>query len=59
MKCARCNRPLLSSAVKVGKMSVGPVCAKKMGLSDGKKIRIRKVETVVQEDQLDLFELVK
>lgn len=32
MKCANCNRPLSAAAVRVGRLDLGPVCAKRLGL---------------------------
>lgn len=32
MKCAFCNRPMLSAAVFVGALPIGPTCARKAGL---------------------------
>lgn len=45
MICARCERPLLRVAVMIGKHAVGPVCAKRMGLT---KTRTRKTESCRQ-----------
>lgn len=32
MRCCLCNRPMLSAAVFIGIMPVGPVCARRAGL---------------------------
>lgn len=37
MKCANCNRPLSAAAVRVGRLDLGPVCAKRLGLIEPKK----------------------
>lgn len=32
MRCAFCNRPMLSAAVFVGALPIGPTCARRAGL---------------------------
>ncbi len=65
MKCVLCNRRLLSAAVTIGNMPVGPVCARRAGLmplAARKTGAVRpspayKRSATRQElDQLDLFE---
>ena len=33
LRCARCNRELLSVTVQVGSLAVGPTCARHMGIT--------------------------
>ena len=65
MICVLCNRRLLSAAVTIGSMPVGPVCARRAGLmplAARKTGAVRpgpayKRSATRQElDQLDLFE---
>lgn len=65
MICVLCNRRLLSAAVTIGNMPVGPVCARRAGLmplAARKTGAVRpgpayKRSATRQElDQLDLFE---
>ena len=37
MKCVRCNRPLKSARILIGKQAIGPVCAKRVGISAPQK----------------------
>ena len=57
MKCARCNRELKAATVTIGRMTVGPKCARLMGLTKTRKVaapHMRKV--VIDTDTPDLFE---
>lgn len=53
MKCARCNRRLGAATITIGRMSFGPVCAKRMGM-ELRKYRAP-AAPVVQDGQMDLF----
>lgn len=63
MKCAFCNRPMLSAAVLIGALPIGPTCARKAGLVDlaRKKsgvLRLALPSTAVRKQDpqtLDLF----
>lgn len=52
MRCAICGRSLIKG-IWIGKLAVGPECAKKRGLIEA-KVRV-KLQYVEHEDQLDLF----
>ena len=55
MKCSRCHRPLKSAAVISGGLTLGPTCARLLGLA----IRgTRDKRVVAQAGQLALFEVV-
>lgn len=54
IKCSRCRRPLKSPAVISGGLTLGPTCARLLGLA----IRCTRDKRVVaQAGQLQLFEL--
>lgn len=53
MRCSRCHRPLKSVAVVSGGQTLGPTCAKRLGLPTG---RARKGRQQEQAGQLTLFE---
>ena len=64
MICVLCNRRLLSAAVTIGAMPVGPVCARRAGLMPlaAKKVgavrpgpAYKRSATRQEVDQLDLF----
>lgn len=55
MRCSRCHRPLKSAAVISGGLTIGPVCAKRLGISLERAKRPGRVP-VVQAGQLALFE---
>ncbi len=52
MKCSRCNRNIKAASVISGDVKLGPVCARKMGLTPGK----REHYPTVQAGQLPLFQ---
>lgn len=56
MKCAMCNRPLNRPALQLGKMALGPKCARRVGLIQPKA---RQAAEPVHRDALtkDLFEV--
>ena len=65
MICVLCNRRLLSAAVTIGAMPVGPVCARRAGLMPlaAKKVgavrpgpAYKRSATRQEVDQLELFE---
>lgn len=54
MKCSRCHRQLKSAAVVSGGLTVGPTCARILGIS----IRTVRVQRAVEQaGQLALFEV--
>jgi hypothetical protein len=53
LRCVRCNRELKGKTITIGRMNVGPKCAKFMGLELSKRIKIS--APIKQESQLDLF----
>jgi hypothetical protein len=60
MICVSCGRALNYSSVTVGKMHMGPVCAKKAGLLQSKKIAknrlsAKQASQVENKDQFSLF----
>lgn len=55
MRCSRCHRPLKSPAVVSGGQTLGPTCAKRLGVPTG---RARRARTQEQAGQLPLFEVV-
>lgn len=55
MRCARCHRVLKSAAVVSGSQTLGPTCAKRLGIPTGRARRVRQQE---QAGQLALFEVV-
>lgn len=63
MRCAFCNRPMLSAAVFVGALPIGPTCARKAGLLElvSKKtgvLRLARPTSVARRtdpETLDLF----
>lgn len=58
MKCSRCHRPLKSAAVISGGLTIGPVCAKRMGLTKDAAPRYRCIHArKVLDGQLALFEV--
>lgn len=56
MKCSRCHRPLKFAAVVSGGLTIGPTCARILGLA----IRTVRVNRTVepQAGQLALFEVL-
>lgn len=57
MICSRCRRPLKSAAVTGGGLTIGPVCARKMGLTKDKAPRYRCLHARKALDgQLALFD---
>lgn len=55
IRCSRCHRPLKSAAVISGGLTIGPTCARILGLA----IRgARDKRVVTQAGQLALFEVV-
>lgn len=55
MRCSRCHRPLKSPAVISGGLTIGPKCARLLGIS---LERIKRKAPVLQDGQLALFEAV-
>lgn len=45
MRCALCSRPMLSASMMIGSEPIGPVCARKLGLS---KLANKRGSTVVR-----------
>lgn len=45
MRCALCRRPMLSASMMIGSEPIGPVCARKLGLS---KLAKKRGSTVVR-----------
>lgn len=60
MKCQRCNRPMATPAVQIGRCAYGPKCARTMGLIEPKRrvpSLLSRVRTVLRDErQGDLFE---
>lgn len=52
MKCSRCHRPLKSPAVISGGLTIGPKCARLLGIS---LERIKRKAPVLQDGQMALF----
>lgn len=53
MKCSRCHRPLKSAAVISGGLTIGPTCARILGIA----VRtVRQKRAVEQTGQMPLFE---
>ncbi|MBP9736192.1 MAG: hypothetical protein KBD82_11210 [Rhodoferax sp.] len=55
MRCSRCKRPLKFAAVVSGNLTIGPTCAKRMGLRLDRFGRV--AAPIVQAGQLALFEV--
>jgi len=56
VKCSACNRRINTAAVTIGRLSLGPVCAKRAGLMTTKRRTRAVVPAVLQNGQLNLFE---
>ncbi len=54
MRCSRCKRPLKSAAVVSASLTLGPTCARKLGLRLDRFGRL--AAPVVQDGQLALFD---
>ena len=39
MRCLRCNRPLTSARILIGKQAIGPKCAKRVGITAPQKLK--------------------
>lgn len=53
MKCSRCSRPLKTAAVISGGLTIGPKCARLLGISLERIKRSR--APVLQDGQMALF----
>lgn len=53
IRCTRCRRILQSPAVISGSMTLGPTCARIVGVTTGKRV----AAPVAQAGQLPLFEV--
>lgn len=56
MKCSACNRRLNTATVTIGRLTLGPVCAKRAGLITTKRRTRAIVPAVLQDGQLQLWE---
>lgn len=54
-RCASCGRPIFNPTVLIGRAAFGPVCAKKAGLLEPKRRKLRP-EVVADTLTADLFE---
>ena len=56
MRCVMCGRPMQRPALQLGKMALGPVCARKAGLIQPE---VRQAAEPVHRDELtkDMFEV--
>jgi hypothetical protein len=57
LKCVYCGRELKGAALFVGKLAIGPVCAKKRGLSPPAKKRASLVIPVTRIVRKDVHTL--
>ena len=55
MKCSQCGRQLDRPTVSIGRLHLGPVCAKRLGLLPTTRRRSALLPVVVQDSQLPLF----
>ena len=52
MRCSRCHRQLTKAAVTSGSLTLGPTCARIVGIPVGKRVAV----PVPQAGQLPLFQ---
>ena len=58
MRCANCHRRLTAATVTIGRLVLGPTCARKAGLIVAKRRTRAMVPAVLQDGQLPLWEAV-
>lgn len=58
MICAQCRRPIKTPAIQIGRVTFGPVCAKKLGLirPQDKAVRVEVSHYERDPHTPDLFE---
>jgi ribosome-binding protein aMBF1 (putative translation factor) len=55
MNCAICGRRLFKAAIQIGRMAVGPKCARRAGLIQTKPKKQERADVVRDELTADLF----